>query len=80
MTEWFNILEEILFKIRINSILTLSSKLILCAILHLRRLAPTNVVGGMIKGDECPFPFVVITVRGFSSPSSVSSSSSNGIC
>ena len=59
---------------------TLSSILILCAILDLRRLAPTNVVVDIVKDDECPCPFVVLTVRGFSSPSSVSSSSFNGIC
>jgi hypothetical protein len=70
-------------KIKTNRILvsiTLSSRFILCATLHLRRLAPTNVVVGIIKGEEYPCPLVAITVRGFSSPSSVSSSSSNGIC
>jgi hypothetical protein len=59
--------------------ITLSSRFILCATLHLRRLAPTNVVVGVMKGDECPCPLVFITVRGFSSPSSVSSSSYNGV-
>ncbi len=58
---------------------TLFSRFILCAILHLRRLAPTNAVVGIINGNECPFPLVFITVRGFSSPSSVSSSSYKGI-
>jgi hypothetical protein len=55
---------------------TLFSILILCDILDLRRLAPTNVVVDTREDDECPCPFVLITVRGFSSPSSVSSSSS----
>ena len=56
---------------------TLFSILILCATFDFRRLAPTNVVVDMGEDDECPWPFVLITVRGFSSPSSVSSSSSS---
>jgi hypothetical protein len=35
-------------------IFTLFSILILCAILDLRRLAPTNVVVDTMEGDECP--------------------------
>jgi hypothetical protein len=58
---------------------TLSSVWILCAILDFRRLAPTNVDVETAKDDGCPCPFIVVTVRGFSSPSSVSSSSFKGI-
>ena len=56
---------------------TLFSILILCATFDFRRLAPTNVVVDTREDDECPWPFILITVRGFSSPSSVSSSSSS---
>lgn len=60
--------------------ITLSSTLILCAILDLRLLAPTKTVVDITTDDECPWPFVEGIIRGFSSPSSVSSSSSIGIC
>jgi hypothetical protein len=37
---------------------TLFSILILCAIVDLRRLAPTNVVVDTTEDDECPWPFI----------------------
>ena len=58
---------------------TFSSKLIFCARLHLRRLAPTSVVFERTIEDESSWPLLIAIGRGFSSPSSVSSSSLNWI-